>query len=240
MEEKATVDVALYDLRVSDRPDDFYAKVRTKGRLNNQAIAERIIKEGADYQLEVLVEILNKADRIKAQALATGYNVNTLFINASLNVNGTFYQSAFDPSLHQLHACVLPAYLTRKLIKNTRVKMSGHTQTGIVIMSITDFITGAVNSIITPGNAIVLRGERLKIEATKENKRNAGVFFINTKSNERTKVSQPISNKNKELIIMVPELLPGDYYLEISTQYSGSKMLKNLRREIYGTALTVN
>ena len=240
MEEKTRVDVTLYDLTVTAEEGDFYGKVRSKGKLNNQAIAARIKKEGTEYQLETLVEILNRADRIKAEGLASGYNINTLFVNASLGVNGVFYNTAFDPTVHKLNARVNPAILTRQLLASTKVNILGEAQTGVVIMSVTDHLTQSLNADITPNNAIVIAGERLKIEADADNEAQAGVFFVNTVDNTRTKSAQILSNKNKELIVMVPNLATGDYLIEIVSQFSGGTLLKSLRTETFETALTVN
>jgi hypothetical protein len=240
MAEKNMLEVVLYDLGVTGQQDDYYGKVRSKGKVNNLTIAQRIKKEGTEYQLETLVEILNRADRIKAEGLAAGYNINTLFVNASVGISGVFYDTAFDPKQHQLKARVTPSQLTRSLLEETGVNIQGQAQTGMVIMSVLNHLTSAVNSTITPGNVIVIKGDRLKIEADDANEDKAGVFFTNTATDERIKSSQILSNKEKELIVMVPALTSGDYQLEIVTQATRGTMLKNLRSELFDKVLTVD
>ncbi|WP_342343994.1 DUF4469 domain-containing protein [Carboxylicivirga mesophila] len=49
-----------------------------------------------------------------------------------------------------------------------------------------------------------------------------------------------ISNKNKELIVMVPALAPGDYELQVVTQgTNGSILLKEPRTEQLDSILSV-
>lgn len=239
MDEKNIVDAILYKLSVTEQEDDYYGKIRPKGKLNNLTIAKRIKKEGSEYQVESIVEVLNRADRIKAEGLAAGYNINTLFINASIGISGVFYDTSYDPDQHKLKARITPAQLTRRLINETGVSIQGQAQTGTVIMKVINHLTSAINSTITPGNAIVIVGDRLKIEADEANEAGAGIFFINTATDERIKALQILSNKEKELIVMVPNLIPGDYQLELVTQATRGTLLKNLRSESFDKLLTV-
>ncbi|MBR8534215.1 DUF4469 domain-containing protein [Carboxylicivirga sediminis] len=239
MEEKIEVDVNLFDLRVTDDPTDSYGRVRSKGKLNNPGIAARIKKEGSEYQLESIVEVLNRADRIKAEGLAAGYSISTPFMHARLGITGVFYGSSYDPNQQKLGARFTPASQTRELINNTKVNVLGQAKTGIVMLSATDSLTGAVNSTITPNNVLVIKGERLQIESDEANADKVGVFFISNADGTSTKATQIISNKNKELIVMVPALAPGDYELQVVTQVSRGSLLKEPREEQLETILTV-
>jgi hypothetical protein len=239
MEEKIEVDVNLFDLTVTDDPTDFYGRVRSKGKLDNQAIAARIKKEGSEYQSESIVEILNRADRIKAEGLAGGYSINTPFMHASLSISGVFYGSSYDPNQQKLGARFTPAAQTRELINSTKVNVLGQAQTGIVILSATDSLTGAVNSTITPNNVLVIKGERLQVVGDEANADKVGVFFISASNGASVKATQIISNKNKELIVMVPVLAPGDYELQVVTQYTQGRLLNEPREERLDSILTI-
>jgi len=239
-DEEIKVEINLLDLKVTPDPTDMYGLVRVKGRLDNNGIASRIKKEGSEYQQETIVELLNRADRIKIEALAGGYSINTPFVHASLGISGVFYGNSYDPNEQQLGARFTPSSQTRELIKKTKVEVRGQVQTGIVIFSVTDNLSGAVNSTITVNNAIVIKGDRLQIEADEEHQDEVGVFFTNTADESVTKATQIISNKNKELIVMTPALAPGDYELKVVTQFSqGSQLLKNPREEQLNAVLTV-
>ncbi|MCT4643660.1 MAG: DUF4469 domain-containing protein [Carboxylicivirga sp.] len=240
-EETIEVDINLLDLKVTPDPTDYYGIVRKKGRLDNKAIAARIKKEGSEYQLETIVEMLNRADRIKMEGLASGYSINTSFMHASLGISGVFYGNSYDPEQQKLGARFLPAAQTRELIKNTKINVLGQVQTGIIIFSVTDSLSGAVNSTITPNNALHIKGERLIIESDEENADKVGVFFTNTGDDSLTKATQVIVNKSKELIVMIPALASGDYELTVVTQSIGygKRLLSEPREQQLSAILTV-
>lgn len=238
--EKNTVDVQLYDLTVTPDPNDYFGRVRSKGTLDNAAIASRIKKEGSEYQTETIIELLNRADRIKGEGLAQGYNINTGFINARLGISGVFYEEVFNPKQHQLNATVNLSANSRELIEETKVTILGQAQTGPVLLKVVDSFTGEVNAQITPNNAITLYGDRIKIEGTDDYQEQVGLFFINLADQSRTKVTQLVSNENKAVIFMVPALSSGNYELELVTQRSRNTMLKEPRTERLETVLIVS
>lgn len=237
-DEKNTVDVQLYDLTVTEDPNDFFGRVRSKGILDNNAIAARIKKEGTEYQLETMVELLNRADRIKSEGLANGYNINTGFINARLGVQGVFYNASFDARQHALKGTVNLSSDARAMIADTGVSVLGQAQVGTLIYRVIDSFTGAVNSTLTPSNALVVIGEKLEIKSEEAFAEQVGAYFISLADETRTKC-QVISSKNKELILLIPALAAGDYEFEVVTQSSGGTMLKQPRSERMETVLTV-
>ncbi|KXX71376.1 DNA-binding domain-containing protein [Flammeovirga sp. SJP92] len=233
------VDVQLYDLTVTPDPNDYFGRVRSKGTLDNKAIASRIKKEGSEYQTETIIELLNRADRVKGEGLAQGYNINTGFINARLGISGVFYEEVFDPKQHQLNATVNLSSNIRELIGDTKVTILGQAKTGPVLLKVVDSFTSEVNAQITPNNAVTLYGDRIKVEGTEDYKDQVGLFFINLDDQSRTKVTQLVSNENKTVIFMTPALSSGNYELELATQFSKSRLLKEPRYEKLGSTLVV-
>jgi len=65
----------------------------------------------------------------------------------------------------------------------------------------------------------------------------AGVWLIHQST--RVDASDIVSNTPSELIIVVPELVAGTYQLEVRTQYSGSKILKEIRTASFDKPLSV-
>ncbi|WP_044211475.1 DNA-binding domain-containing protein [Flammeovirga sp. OC4] len=234
------VDIQLYDLAVTPDPNDYFGRVRSKGTIDNEAIASRIKKEGSEYQAETIIELLNRADRIKSEGLAQGYNVNTGFVNARLSVSGVFYEEVFDPKKHQLNASINLTSNTRELIDETKVTVLGQAQTGPVLLKVVDSFTGEINAQITPSNAITIYGDRIKIDGSEEFKDEVGLFFINLDDQSRTKVTQLINNENKAVIFMVPALAKGNYELELVTQLNRNALLKAPRSEKLEAVLIVN
>ncbi|MBR8533932.1 DUF4469 domain-containing protein [Carboxylicivirga sediminis] len=63
--------------------------------------------------------------------------------------------------------------------------------------------------------------------------------LISTNDGTSTKATQIISNKNKELILMVPALAHGNYELQVVRQVSRGSLLKEPREEQLETTLTI-
>jgi hypothetical protein len=105
------------------------------------------------------------------------------------------------------------------------------------IDEVKDVRSGMVNATLTPGGAIVITGKRIKIAGDKPE---LGVF-IEDSAGVRTKLEPPYAgNSVSKVIALLPAALPpGEYKLEIVTQYAGSKILNDARIIQMDTALTV-
>ena len=102
----------------------------------------------------------------------------------------------------------------------------------------TDVKTGSVNDLLTPNRNLRISGSKLKIAG--DNPAN-GVFFVNQETQERTAVdvTDIATNNPSEVMIIIPELAAGTYRLEIVTQYSSGKNLKQSRMASFDRVLTV-
>ena len=236
-ENKRTVDVWLYENHLTEDANDSFGRVRIAGTINNKGIAERIKKEGSEYQTEAIIEILNRSDRICKEAITEGYAIHTDFVHARLGINGSFADQSFDPAKHSINVVMGPTADVRQGIKGLPVQIMGKATVGPVIDKVTDSLTSEVNATITPNNALTVVGDKIQIEGEH---RDVGVYFISLSDDSKSKVSQIISNKNKELIIMIPGLAAGDYQLEVVTQFNrSSDLLSNPRSEKLDAVLTV-
>ena len=234
---KRKVDVWLYDNPLTEDPNDSFGRVRVAGTINNQGIAERIKKEGSEYQIEAIEEILKRSNRICTEALGEGYAVHTDFVHARLGINGSFSDQSFDSNEQSIKVVMTPTLGVRDGIKDIQVEVMGKAVVGPVIMKVTDSLTGEVNGTITPNNVLTVSGDKIQVDGDHED---VGVYFVSLADDSRTKVSQIISNKNKELIVMIPALTAGDYQVEVVTQYNNSReYLKEPRTERFDTPLNV-
>jgi hypothetical protein len=77
-----------------------------------------------------------------------------------------------------------------------------------------------VNDLLTPGRNLKISGNKIKIAG--ENPAN-GIFFVNTSTSTHTQVeiNDIVTNNPSELIVIIPDLQPGTYQLEVVTQYAG-------------------
>jgi hypothetical protein len=68
------------------------------------------------------------------------------------------------------------------------------------------------NRTITPGGGATIKGSHLKFD---EDDPKQGIFFINTDDRKVTRVDGIMRNMPSELIFQNPDLLPGNYRLEV-------------------------
>ena len=94
------------------------------------------------------------------------------------------------------------------------------------------------NDLLTPNRNLRINGSKIKIDG--ENTEN-GVYFVHQDTKERTRVdnSDIATNNPSEIMIVIPELPAGTYKLEITTQYSPGKNLKQSRTAVFERILTV-
>ena len=233
------INVWLYDNLLTPNPNDFFGRVKPLGILNNEAIADEMLKEGTEYQKETIVDILNRSDRLKVTKLAEGYSINTGVYHSHIGISGVFQGATdrFDPKEHRLTASFTSSTALREELKKTQVEIVGTATTDPVIGKVIDSLTKAEDSTITPNNVIVIKGNRLKIAGDDSS---VGVYLINQGDKSRHECTQIISNEPKELIVMLPALDAGNYTLEVVTQYStGHSVIKNPRAAEFEHVLIV-
>ena len=224
----AKLNVWLHDNHLTIDPTDFFGKVKSAGTITNKILAGLMTKEGTELKEETILDILTRADRIKAERLGAGYSINTPFCNAYPKVNGTFYSATekFDKEKHKVGANMSAGSLTRSAFANAQVDILGAATVEPVIGTVTDSLSGTDNGTITPNNVIKIQGNRIKVVGEEAG---VGVWLVNQADDTRTQCTQLISNNPKEVLAMVPALAAGDYVLEVVTQYSSGTLLKSLR-----------
>lgn len=237
------LNVSLYDNPLTPETDDYTGKVQLNGVFSNETIAARIVQERTEYRLETIVNILNLADDVKRTALASGYAVNDGVAQMYPSVSGRFVgtQAQFDSKLHSVGVTLTASAALRAAIANTTVVVQGVATTGPVVNKVTDVYTAQDNVSITPGRNLKIAGQRLKVVG--DDPAVVGVWFVSAANEaQRTKVdSRDLVDNNPSLItIIAPALAPGDYYLEVVTQFStGNAITKEPRNYRFEVSLNV-
>jgi vacuolar-type H+-ATPase subunit F/Vma7 len=96
-----------------------------------------------------------------------------------------------------------------------------------------------VNNRITPNRNLRIRGSKLKLAGDNPE---VGVYFVNEATGEQIKVEadEIVDNKPSELVIVIPQLAAGLYFVQVHTQYAGSStILKEPRITSFDKTLTV-
>ncbi|NJO68355.1 MAG: DUF4469 domain-containing protein [Bacteroidetes bacterium] len=151
-----------------------------------------------------------------------------MFVNA---------KEKFNPSKHSVSFLFKQGELLRQELKNLRVDILGIAKNVMFISGVIDLKTGSVNNIITPNRNLNIKGSKIKIAGNSE----TGVYLNRLETEERIKIETQdlVVNHPSELMIVLPDLLPGKYKLEVVTQYSGNALLKAPRSCVFEEILTV-
>lgn len=223
--------------------DNYYkAEVSAAGSTKrNEDIASKIIEEGSEIKYDTLLNILNQRDRIVCHMLQEGNRVMTGCSHISPRVSGSWPETniKFNPEVHKITVDMVPGTGLRKALEEVGVEVLGVKDSDAYIGLVTDTATGATNGTITPGDDILIEGNRLKI--TPENEAGLGVVFTGN-NGSNTFVSRRLTQNNpKKILARVPDLASGEYTLKVITRFSKSSTLLNEPRVIeYGKKLVVS
>ncbi|WP_293714712.1 DNA-binding domain-containing protein [uncultured Parabacteroides sp.] len=229
------------NLLTKDVDNDYTAEVSTVGKtLRNEDLAQRIINEGSEIKYDTLLSIMNQRDRIIREALQEGTSVLTQVCQFTPRVTGPWIGSTakFDPEKHKITVSMAPSSELRKDLLNVGVEVLVVKDTNARIGLVTDTVTNLADGSITPGDDILINGERIRVAGEAEG---VGVFFVNAEGVATPVTRRLTQNDPKTVIARVPaDLADGNYTLRIVTQYSNSAvMLKEPRSIEYGIPLIV-
>ena len=235
-----TLNMWLYENYITEDPNDYYAKPKFQNKFSNRDIARQIVEGGSEIKEDTIFNILEQGDKMKAHRLAQGHIIDTPFCLAKAGTSGAYHSPTekFNKESHKLYANYVQGSAVREELSKVNVDILGVAESGTYIGKVTDTLTKAVNSTITPGNVLQIEGNKLKVAGETAE---VGVWFINTQDETRTQVAQIITNEPKKLMIMIPKLTKGTYELEVITLYSsGGNLLKKPRIADFEHILTVN
>jgi hypothetical protein len=108
----------------------------------------------------------------------------------------------------------------RAALKEVGVEVLGVKDGGAYIGLVTDTATGLADGTITPGDDILVEGDKLKVVPDGDD--GVGVFFVDAAGTAIPVTRRLTQNGPKKLIVRVPALAPGQYTLRIATRFSSS------------------
>lgn len=213
--------IEYFENHLTDQPS-YKARVRLRATLTNEDIARRIAERRIGSPYEVILQILRLGDSEKIEALANGYAVMDGAYHASPSITGRFDtpKHTFDASEHTAGAVVVPSPELRKTMKKCKVKVTGCAVTGPVILALMDVAAKVVRERLAPRQILWIHGLRLKITGDDPA---VGVHFVPVDApEERIGVDegQVVVNTPKKLLLQVPDLPAGKYFVEVTTQYT--------------------
>lgn len=239
---KNTVVVELYDLPLTKRKDDRYGRVVTTKSLTEDDLIDIAVSQRTDLNANTLRSAMQILKDIAAQEVAKGASVRFGLTYHNLGVSGIFTgdQAKWDPAMHSLEINSTPTNEFRSIVKTIIPDVRGMAASGMGVNTVTDISTGMVNSKLTRGNGVNVRGKYIKI---KGNADEIGLRLIHQQTNEvvNIPVTSLLVNEPSRLGFIIPHAIPeGDYKLSICTQFSASnKSLKETRTYTFEIILNI-
>ncbi|MCD7849905.1 MAG: DUF4469 domain-containing protein [Parabacteroides sp.] len=108
---------------------------------------------------------------------------------------------------------------------------------GPMIESITDSTTGEKNGQLTPGAPAIITGSNVLVKGDDSS---VGIYFTPEAGGEPVKVPLIVTNTKSQIIISLPQLADGQYYLSMTTQAGPNyALVKSPRTYQFPILLTV-
>ncbi|MDR0563272.1 MAG: DUF4469 domain-containing protein, partial [Spirochaetaceae bacterium] len=177
-----------------------------------------------------------------AYQLGDGFSVNLKYFSIHPRIGGTWENAAerFSPEKHKIGFSFRTLKPLRDLAEHVEVLIEGVADTGGFIAEVVDVTTEAVNESLTPGGMFSITGHKLKISGPDPS---CGIYFVSGAAPaQRVQVGGHLAeNSAGKLIGIIPALSPGQWKIEVLTQYSGASNnpLKSPRTIAYAVEFTV-
>jgi hypothetical protein len=224
---------------------DYVAEVDTAGETRRQQdIIDRIIDEGSEVKRETIKAILDRANTVKRDFILNGYSVYDEFIHLSPRITGTWTgKETFTEGKHKVTVDAVVSKGMHEDFKEVGVHVLGIAEPGAHILLVTDVATQKTDGTITPGDDIVIAGDKIRVIGEPQPdgslEPGMGVFFVD--STAITPAARITENMPSHVVARVPAGMPdGTYTLRIVTRYTNSvKLLKTPRTIEYNIPLVV-
>ena len=238
-----TIKAYLHDNLLTDNPNDLSARVNSERSLSIDDICKSAVtRGGADVSAAAMKHAVELFLKEMGYRLCDGFSINTGYFTASPSIRGVFDSpnEGFNPQKHSVLFQFNQGSALRSELSAVTVEILGVAESGAFIGQVTDVKSGTVNDLLTPDRNLKITGSKIKIAG--ETPGETGVYFINQATQDVIKVpeSDIVTNNPSEVIVVIPELIAGEYKLQIVTQYSSGKNLKEARTLLFDKILTVS
>jgi hypothetical protein len=231
----------LYKNLFTPDTNDYIAKGISERSLDVREICQSAVTRGqAQTTPESMEYNVNLFLEEMGYLLCDGYSVNTGYFRAANVIRGTFNnpQEKFNKKKHSVFFNFKQGQKLKNKAENIDVEILGVAAEPNFIARVIDVKTGSVNNLLTPDGTLRIEGLRIKIFGESDE---VGIYFIDQTSANIIKVtsSDIVINYPTELYVVIPQLTPGIYNLEVKTQFTGSFPLKVPRTLSFQNNLTV-
>jgi hypothetical protein len=224
------------NLLTKGKPNDLRAQVVNQRTHAESDLAEAIAKRNIGVSKPEALAILEARAEILMEWIADGDAVNLRLEHYHASIPG-----AYEEDEHPKEAVlnITPSKELTAIMKTVPLRHVDAVNP-IGIDFVHDVKTNTTNDKITRGGTVKIKGRNLKIAGEKPE---VGGEFISREDPEAIYCIPPvdiITNNPAELVIIAPAMVAGEpVVLKVTTQFSGTTVLKTPRSITFDKALTV-
>ncbi|MDR1678812.1 MAG: DUF4469 domain-containing protein [Prevotellaceae bacterium] len=216
----------LIENTVTKEEGDKIAKVKSKKTKSIEDIAEQIVQQRTEYRKDTIVNVMKLVNSTKLEFLLQGEKVNDGISILEPAITGIFTDDT--NFVEGVHNCIINSHVTNEIhamlaqVKGTYNGLSMENG-GASIDGITDSATGAVNGEVTPGKAITITGNKIRVVPEEDETPESCITYTNTETQQVITQEDPlIINDPSKIVLQLPGLTKGLYLLTVKTLYSNS------------------
>ena len=213
----------------------YYAKAVLQPELDIHAVASKASVYNITTSPVVIEEGFIAAIKLIIYLAADSYRFSCDLFRLSIRVPGEYdgTETHLPNGIHPEVRLTVADTLRNYIRDNVQVTFDGIEDANGLIGEVLDEATNEVDSYITPGNIVDVRGYGLKVEADEAHAASAGVFLVNSAGTEM-RVKAIATNEPRLLKLLMPDTIPQgeEFILLVRTQCivrGGSILLKDLR-----------
>jgi hypothetical protein len=221
---------------------NYIARVISNRSLSVHQLCEMArVRGGSDIPLAAMEHAVNLFLHEMEYNLYDGYSINLKSFSVSPQIRGVFnlIDEQYNTDKHSLVFEFQQGDKMRRELEHMHVEILGLAPVGPLIAQVIDMYTGSVNDLLTPTRPLTIRGGNIKIAGTEPD---VGIRFLSQSDPAAVypvDASDILINYPSELMIVLPELAPDTYNLEITTQFMNKKdrFLKEPRTVLFDRVL---
>lgn len=241
-QKKGKLTVLLYDNSFTPDPNDRVGKILLRNSLKLEDLARDVVPLIGDVQNETILSVMRCMVDAAISRVADGFAVDFGVCHIYPSVTGEFptADSKFNPEVNNVVARFSQTLAMRRELENALIEVVGDAVVGPVISEVEDMKTREINATLTPGKNLCLRGSRIRLAG--ESPQNGIRFILSEGGSAAVEVpmDEVVINDPSTILIIVPELPEGEYYVELTTQYSSrNSNVKDSRTYRFEHVLTV-
>ena len=221
--------VKLYPNYLPGYEGTFIARTDSEALLDIKQICASMYERGGfkGDTKDLEANIIRYHDEVAYQ-LCDGFAVTNGYFTIYPNLGGTFkgLRDTPDPKKNPLSFRFRVMSAMRRLAESIGIEIVGFAEVDAYIDEFLDTEDNTRNSWYHPGNLFSIYGNKIKIEGDDPN---VGLFFVPDDGSPAVKVTRFNENNPSSIKGITPNCDAEHCKIEIRTQFSGAKPLKNIR-----------